>query len=977
MNELPGSLGLTSGFPFVGREDELRTLRALLPRAEGEGRRVVLLGGEAGSGKSRLVRELATHAAADGALVLYGACDAVVRSPYGPFVEALDHLARTVAADELRAALGPTGGELARLLPDPPARVGGLPDPVAADPDTERHRLHTAVADLLTGISRGRPLLLVLEDGHWADTPTLLLMRFLTRAAGRARLLLVATFRDAEVDVPPTLVEALADLRRSDDVVRVRLSALAPDEITEFVRRAGGGEAPPELAQTIGALTDGNAFLVCELWRALVETGAVELIDGTLRLTRSLADLGTPESVREVVSERLARLASGTTELLELAATAGGEVALDVIRRAAGVEDAELLARLDEAVRSGVIEERPTRVLAYRFTHELVRRALYDRLTGVRRAELHLRIGEALEGGGTPTGRALADLAHHFAAAAPLGGLERGLDYNVRAAREATASLAFDEAVARLRTALQLEIQRSPRRAEVLLELGAAAHRAGKSNESLDAFAAAAEIARELDDTDLLARAAIGYENACWRPGITEAGAVELLEEGTSALGDEDCSLRVGLLSGLARALDFRGDHERAAVVRSSAVDMARRIEDQAGLATLLMRAYWARGAHTPQEHLAMLTEAEAIGDELGDREIVAEAMSWRVPTFVALADLDAARRELACMQAVAEQTAQPFVLHVAAQYGSALALCDGRLDEADALAQRSHEWGRVLTGRDASGSYGIQMFGIRREQGRLAALAPVVRMLAARPYGGWQWRPGLVAVLVELGMQSVARRELARVRADGLGALRESLWVASLTFLADASAALGDEAMAALLYPELEPLGGGSVVIGQLVACYGAADRHLGMLAATLGEWDRAEEHFECATELNRGTGMLTWLGHTLIAHARARIARGDRAGAQPLLAEAAELALRTGVPALRPPPSPVAAQLPDGLSAREVQILALVARGLSNREIGGRLSISEHTAANHIRSILRKTGCTNRTQATSYAHRQGLVKA
>jgi DNA-binding CsgD family transcriptional regulator len=552
------------------------------------------------------------------------------------------------------------------------------------------------------------------------------------------------------------------------------------------------------------------------------------------------------------------------------------------------------------------------------------------------------------------------------------------VDYHVRAARQATASLAFDEAAARLRTALQLEIQRSARRAEVLLELGTATHRAGKSNEALDAFAAAAEIARELDDTELLARAAIGYENACWRPGITEAGAVELLEEATSGLGDEDGSLRVGLLSGLARALDFRGDHERAAVVRQSAVEMARRIEDRAGLATLLMRAYWARGAHTPQEHLALLTEAEAIGDELGDREIVAEAMSWRVPTFVVLGDLDAARREVACMEEVAEQTAQPFVLHVAAQYRSALALCDGRLDEADALARRSHEWGRALTGRDASGAYGIQMFGIRREQGRLAELAPVMRMLAARRAGGGPWRPGLVAVLVELGMESEARRELARVRADGLGALRESLWVASLTFLADASAALGDEATAALLYPELEPLAGGSVVIGQLVACYGSADRHLGMLAATLGEWERAKEHFERATELNRRTGMVTWLGHTLLAYARARAARGDHAGAAPLLAEAAALAQRTGIPALRPPAAaPAPEPLPDGLSAREVQILALVARGLSNREIGGRLSISEHTAANHIRSILRKTGCTNRTQAATYAHRQGLVKA
>src|SRR3954451_2020026 len=204
MYDLPGPLRLTSTFPFVGRTAELETLRTLMPRAAGEGRRIVLLGGEPGSGKSRLVREFATEGAADGALVLYGACDAVVRTPYGPFVEALDHLARVTERADLRAALGTMGGELTRLLPDLPARVGDLPGPVSADPDTERHRLHTAVADLLTATGRRRPVLLVLEDGHWADAPTLLLLRYLARAAANARLLLLATLRDGDPDVPQT-----------------------------------------------------------------------------------------------------------------------------------------------------------------------------------------------------------------------------------------------------------------------------------------------------------------------------------------------------------------------------------------------------------------------------------------------------------------------------------------------------------------------------------------------------------------------------------------------------------------------------------------------------------------------------------------------------------------------------------------------------------------------------------------------------
>jgi DNA-binding CsgD family transcriptional regulator/tetratricopeptide (TPR) repeat protein len=984
VHELPGSLSLISTFPFVGRSSELDTLRALMPMAEGEGRRVVLLSGEAGSGKSRLVREFAAEAAAAGALVLYGACDAVVRTPYGPFVEALEHAARSIDPDELRGALGPSGGELTRLVPDLPARVGGLPPPVDADADTERHRLHTAVTDLLVGLSR-RPVLLVLEDGHWADASTLLLLRHLARAAGNARVLLLATFRDTEADVPASLSQTLADLRRSDDVVRLRLAGLSDHEIAEFLSRAAAGDpgtGPPELARVFSELTGGNPFLVCELWRALVETGIVEVADGTIRPTRPLAELGTPESVREVVNQRLSRLAPATTDLLELTATAGPEFGLDIVRRAAGLSEPDLLAALDEAVRSGMIGELPSHRLGYRFTHELVRRALYDRLSGLRRAELHLRVAEALEGSEERSGRALADLAHHFAAAAPVGAAQRAVEYNVRAARAATDAVAHDEAAARLRTALELQVDSPAQRAELFLELGTACHRAGDAPDALQAFASAAEIARDLGDGELLARAAIGYEEACWRPGIAEQGVVELLEEATATLGEESSALRAGLLSGLARALVFQGDHERGAIVRTNAISLARTLPDPRPLATTLVRSYWSRGTSSLEEISAMLTEAVEIGEALGDTAIVAEAMGWRVPTFIALGDLDSARREIAALRANAEQTAQPWMLHVAEHYGSSIALCDGRLEEAEIRALASNDWSRLLSGADAAGVHGIQMFNLRREQGRLAELAPVIRILASHADRGGPWRPGLAALLVELGMDAQARRELDRVVADGLEPFRESLWLAALTYLTDACAALGDEATAALVYPELEPLTGTNVMIGHGVACNGAADRYLGMLATTLGEWDRAEEHFERGMELNRRMGAVTWLAHTAYEYARLLLARdpGQRGRAGALLGEAAMLAERIGMPTLLGRAralgsSAPKARDPDELSPREVEILCLVARGLSNREIGSTLIISEHTAANHIRSILRKTRCANRTEAASYAHRHGFV--
>jgi DNA-binding CsgD family transcriptional regulator/tetratricopeptide (TPR) repeat protein len=411
---------------------------------------------------------------------------------------------------------------------------------------------------------------------------------------------------------------------------------------------------------------------------------------------------------------------------------------------------------------------------------------------------------------------------------------------------------------------------------------------------------------------------------------------------------------------------------------------MARRIDDRHGLATVLARAYWAHGT-TLEEVLAMLAEAVELADELGDLGLRAEAMEWRLPALIALGDLTRARRELDEVLELGSTMGQPFILHVAEHYASALALCAGRLDEAERRAELSREWSRpLMTGRDASGVYGVQMFSVRRELGRLAELAPVVRVLAGSAEPASAWGPGLAAVLAELGMVEETRRELARLRVDGLEPLRESLWLASLTYLTDAASAVGDVQTATLVYPELAPLAGRNVMIGYGVACYGAADRYLGMLAATAGEWELAEEHFDAAIALNERMGARTWLAHTGYELGRMLLARAqpeDRTRAGSVLASAAALAEAIGLAGLLPRIQALgtmapSAALPDGLSPREVEILRLVARGLSNREIGGELTISEHTAANHVRSILRKTGSANRTEAASYAHRRGLAE-
>lgn len=980
---LPSALGLPPTFAFAGRAHELATLRALVPRAEGEGRRAALVGGDPGSGKSRLVRELAREVADEGVVVLYGDCDSVVGLPYGPFAAALEHLLRTTDPDTLRRHLGAGAPELGRLLPELDAPDGSRPAAPSTDPDAERHRLHAAVTTLLVGVSSEAPLLLVLEDVHWADTPTLQLMRHLVRSGAAARMLLVVTYRDAEADMSAELTSALVDMHRTEGVVRIRLGGLAEAEVAEFLRLAAGAEPSAELVAAVGELTGGNAFLLTELWRELEGSGALAVDARGVRLARPAAELGVPTTVREVVGQRLAGLSREANEVLALAAVVGADFELETIRRAGVLRDAALLEAVQEAVAAGLLVGEQRRALAYRFAHELVRRAVTDGLPAARKAGIHLRVARALEKGRDEGRARLAALAHHYAAAAPLGGIERAVEYNLLAAESAVRAVAFAEAEDRFRTALDLGLRDPRERAGVMLRLGDACHRAGHADAALAAFSETAELARELGDPELLARAAVGFEEACWRPAIHDAGAVDLLEEAAGALSEADSELRALVLGGLARSLELRGEPRRAALARDESISMSRRRDDRRSLAATLAQSYWSRGSSSNEDVNRMLLEAKALGEELNDLELQVEALSWLVPSYVVLCDHDAAKACLDRLQVLGARLSEPFRLHVAEHYAAALALCDGDLEAAEAAAARSQEWGRLFTGRDASGTYGIQMFSIRREQGRLAELAPAVRLLEGDA-GAGVWQPGLVALQAELGMAEQASQGLRRLLGGGLAPLGSSLWLASLLYLADACATLDDAAGAESLYPALAAYEGGNAMVGHLVACYGATDRYLGMTAAVLGDWERAERHFRSALALNARLGARTWLAHTAYWYARMLLARGsaeDRAEARAQLGVALHLARAIGLPALErravalgagatPPPA-----LPDGLSEREVEVLVQLARGRSNREIGRALHISEHTAANHIRSILRKTRCANRTEAAGYALRRGLV--
>ncbi len=828
--------------------------------------------------------------------------------------------------------------------------------------------------------------MLVLEDLHWADGASVALLRSLVRDPPSERLLIVATYRDAAADVGPELAAVVGELRRSEAVLHMRLAGLSVGEIGRWIHHAAGlsdaadvGDLPAGLA----ALTGGNPFLLGEVWRTLQETGALTVAADRVSIERPLASVASPEGVRDVVAGRLGRLPSDTRAVLECAAVAGPEFRVNVLDvalspgPAGGSAPVDLPAALVAAEALAMIEPTSPAGIAYRFAHELVRRAVVDRMPTPRRAELHLRVAEALEALGAA---GAADLAHHFTAAAAVGGRERAVEYGVAAARAAATAAAHEAAAEHLAQVVNL-VSPGPEHAELTLELGAEQTRAGDLAAALDTFSAAAGLARAEGDADLLARAAIGFEGACWRPGIADAGAVELLREAEAALLGPGGGVRARVRSGLARALAYQGHYGRAAEIASEAVAEARSEGSEKILAEALIGTFFASGGRAAGDVAEALAEARDIADRTGDRELAIEAATWRVVVLTRLGDTAAAHRQLDELRRAAEAAVLPFALHVAAQFEASLALAEGRLDDAEANVELSRRWGELLRARDVSGSHGIQMFNLRREQGRLGELAPVARLLAAGADSAW--RPGLVALLAETGFRDEARAELGSLIRSALPSLTDGgVATAGLAYLTEAAFALDDREAALALRPILADRGGEVLMVGNLVACLGSADRLVGMLAATAGELDAAVEHLERGIARDAELGFRTWVAwgaHALARTLRERRAAGDRERAATLDERAAEVAGSLGLAALvtriGAAPPPVAAPAPDDLSPRELVVLRLIAAGRSNREIGVELVISEHTVANHVRSILRKTGCANRTEAADYAHRRGLV--
>jgi len=870
---------------LVGRTRELDVLEEHWGDAVAGARALVLLAGDAGIGKTRLAAELGRRALEDGALVLYGRFDEETLAPYQPVVEMVRGWSSGASLEPLRERLGVRASELAILF----GELGPPPADDDGDPDARRPRFFDAVAALLGEAGAQAPLVLIFDDLHWADRPTLQLLRHLVRSPQPRRVLLLGTYRDAELESGHALLELIADVRREGMLKRLEIAGLAEPEVAELVAELGVPGAAPAFVHALHGETEGNPFFIEEVVRHLRES------ERDLSGDVSLTEAGVPEGVREVTARRLRRLDAESRQALSVAAVIGREFDYDVLEAVAPLEDEALIGALEEGVEARVLRE-AGRVGRYAFTHALVRATLYDGLSQLRRARLHGRVGEAIARlRGSDLDPHLPQLAYHFAQAAPVEQPQRAIDFALAAARRADRLLAWEEAAQHYRAALRARelagAHQDPVRAELLLAQGASEDHAGMEHEATRTFQEAAATARVLVDAPLLGRAALGYAGQWSVLGRVDEGRLALLEEALEALGDEDSPLRARLLARLALELYYSDEPDRRLALSQEAVDLARRLGDPRTLATCLdARHYALWRPETVDERLEVAAELRRVAEETGDPELELEGAGWTVVDLLELGDVQGADIQIAAASKLAEALQRPIWRWWTSLLRCTRAQLAGQFDEAERLADETLEIGRHGQAENAVNAYWQAMFNIRREQGRLAEVEPSVRRFIELYPRLVAWRAGLALLLVELGREDEARAEFEALAAvDAMP--RDANWLIGVTLLAEVCGALDDGARAEPLYALLEPYAGRNVVVGRAATCNGAASRLLGILAGAMRAWELAEGHFITALDMHERMGALPWVARTQLAYAEmllVRRRRGDRARARDLLAEA-----------------------------------------------------------------------------------------
>lgn len=644
---LPGPLAAAGRFPYAGRAAARELLATRWKESCVDARRIVLLAGEPGIGKTRLVSEVARTVHDDGALVLLGRCFEETSAPYAPWVEALRHLVMHAPIEMLEAHVAQAGGDLDRLVPELGRRLGGaLPDAPTGDSELARMRLFDSVVDLLVRTTQHVPTLLVLDDLHWADASSVELAMWIARASVPMRLAIFGTYRDTDVARSHPFAAALADLRRIPGVDRVSLDGLDEGEVLSFMESAGGhaleGEGR-ELATLLWHETEGNPFFLQEVLLHLAESGAIIQDGGRWIASQSISEAGVPEGVRDVIGRRLSRLDDATNDVLRAASVLGLEFDLGLLSALTDRDALSLLDVLEEPTQRGLLVE--SGVDRYRFAHGLIRQTLDEELAAGRRARLHRRAADALLAAPVTS---YAVLARHLIAAGPLGDPEAAADAAEHAAVEAFDNLAWEQAAGWYRSALdQSELtDDAVRRARLHVGLGCTLNSTEASLEARTHFREAFAAAKRADDLDLMIAAAVGYggPRAPWLE-YGDSEGIAMLEEVGGRVAADDLESRATFATRIAlwHQLD-PGDLARQHALR--AVALARESGDSTVLAEALRTAITV-GAYRldPAELDARSAEAVELARDVGNVSLIAATMTDRTAMLATLGRLGEATR--------------------------------------------------------------------------------------------------------------------------------------------------------------------------------------------------------------------------------------------------------------------------------------------------------------------------------------------
>jgi hypothetical protein len=887
----PPRLSPRSPLPFSGRAMQIRALRDELKEAEAEKIRAVMISGEPGIGKTRLAAELARQAHDLGGIVLFGACDQDMGAPFQPFVEALQQ----VAACELDLGLPDAPlRELVRFVPEFVRKYPGVSPAPTADPETDRYRLFNAVARCLAGLSTRSTVVLVLDDLQWAEKPTLLLLRHLLRATEPARLLVIATYRDTDVDRTHPLAEILAYLRREPCVSRLSLNGLDVAGVNELLDGVSGERSdrdPAELAQALWSESNGNPFFLQEILRGLIDTGHFVQRDGVWTTDLEISQWGIPEGIRDAVGRRLSRLSESANTLLSVASVFGTTLDVRVLAEVSGLSVDAALDALDEATGASLLKE--TQIGGFEFTHALVRSTLYDELSAPRKATRHREIAESLERQGAADP---AVLAFHLSRSGTVD--SRAVEYARVAGERALEQLGFDQAAAFFGQALEMVEDAGgseETRCALLISLGNA-QRLASIADYRATLLAAADLARSIGSADLLAEAGIANHRGFYSStGFRDEELVAVLEDALVAIGGADSSTRARLLSRLATETVWPIPGPQNAELVEEAVAMARRLGDEECLLEVWVASLLNMQGENNPDVVADLPALVLFAERMGNIHQLALACAWGTVIAFESLEIDLADQLLARLGEVADEINIPVYRWLEASVRCARLAVTSTGVEIEAAAHQALQIGQLTGYPDAFLWFAVQFVVALLAQGRLTEVVDLVnQQIAENPEIG-AWRAVVPLALVRQGILRDASGAIEDLLGEDPGETRKNqVWTLMQCVRAEVVALAGTSEQAARHYEVLES----SVVRIPFSTAipWPSVPLWLAMLASRAGWPDVAERHFFAAAELHETIGAKIWSARTNLEWGRHLLGSGEEGRARTLLMQAHDEARRMG---------------------------------------------------------------------------------